>query len=272
MKMRLILGGAVCLLASNAFAVNPTIVVGNHLLLPNRAGQTFQISVSGGTQVSGLDFNAEVANGGTANGGTPGPAISSANLLSGTIFASNNSGQQVPSNLPPQVYSSFVITNGATTVSASGLLATVTIDTTGFNGGIYSFKLAGFSNGTVSGDSDFTVGPDNMTLVPVNITNGNLIVDLPGDANQDGVVNGADALTLGRNWNLQAGATWATGDFNGDGKVNSADALLLRQYWNQSININPGVPSFAAAAVDVPEPAGLAVLAAAIPLIIRRRH
>ena len=66
MRKPLLFGGAAAaFFASNAYAVNPTIVVPDAVLLPNRAGQTVQIMVSGGVSVSGLDFNAEVAGGGT---------------------------------------------------------------------------------------------------------------------------------------------------------------------------------------------------------------
>src|SRR3954469_7303867 len=86
MKMLLAFGGAIGLLAPSALAVNPTIVVGNHVLIP-LPGQSFTISVTGGTVVSGVNFNAVVANGGPSLGGTLGPSITNVNLVSGTIFA-----------------------------------------------------------------------------------------------------------------------------------------------------------------------------------------
>jgi hypothetical protein len=270
MKMLLVLGGAIGLFASHAFGVNPTIVVGNHVLIPSLPGQSFTIPVTGGTAVSGVDFNAEVAGGGTPNGGTVGPGISGVDLVTGTIFASNHAAPQTATSNSPQAYSGLVITNtNGSTVNASGLLATVTIDTTGFIGGTYSFKMGGFSNGSVVADSDFAAAPD-YSSIPANITNGNLIVTFPGDTNLDGTVNAADAIAMARNWNIQSGATWAMGDFNGDGKINLADAQLLRQYWNQSININPGVPAIAAAAAAVPEPAALGILALLVPIIAAR--
>jgi hypothetical protein len=270
MKMLLVLGGAIGLMTSSALGVNPTIVVQNQVLIPNRTGQSFNINVSGGTAVSGVNFNAEVAGGGTANGGTAGPTISGVDLVSGTIFGPNNSGQQSATPTPTQFYSGLVITNSSGTVNAAGKLATVTIDTTGFIGGTYSFKLAGFSNGMFSGDSDFTVAPD-YSSIPANITNGNLIVTFPGDANMDGVVNSADAIAMARNWNVQSGATWAMGDFNGDGKVTLSDAQLLQQYFNRSININPGVPAIvSAAAAAVPEPGMLGLIAVLAPMLAMR--
>ncbi len=266
MKMLLAFGGAVGLLAPSALAANPTVVVGNHVLIP-LPGQSFTIPVTGGVAVSGVDFNAEVANGGTSNGGTPGPAITNVNLISGTIFASNNSGQQNGTTFPSQLYSGVVITNSGT-VTTTGTLATMTFDPSNFIGGIYSLKLVGFSNGPISGDTDF-VDANGLT-VPATVTNGNLIVTFPGDTNLDGVVNSADAIVMARNYGLQTGATWAMGDFNGDGKVNYADATLLQQYYNRSVNINPGVPSFQPAAV--PEPASAAVVGIGLAGLLRRKR
>jgi len=112
-----------------AWAAPPSVVVGNHVLLPNAPAQSFGLTVSGGNQIGGLDLNVEVADGGPANGGTAGPkfslaaggAFSGADLVNGTIFASNNSGQQ---NLTAQsqVYSGSISTSSGT-LSAAGLIA-----------------------------------------------------------------------------------------------------------------------------------------------------
>ena len=51
-----------------------------------------------------------------------------------------------------------------------------------------------------------------------------------GDAQMDGVVDGADLNIAGINW--QASVTsWLDGDFNGDGVVNAADLNALGQNW-----------------------------------------
>ena len=67
---------------------------------------------------------------------------------------------------------------------------------------------------------------------------------IPGDANNDGIVDADDAARVAANW-LARGATWAMGDFNEDTIVNEIDATILAANWQQS----PVQPS-----VAVPEP------------------
>ncbi|MBN1910119.1 MAG: acetylxylan esterase [Pirellulales bacterium] len=63
---------------------------------------------------------------------------------------------------------------------------------------------------------------------------GDTLLDrLSGDANQDGVVNAADARALAANW-LKGNATWTKGDFNGDGVVDDLDASILAAHWNMT--------------------------------------
>jgi hypothetical protein len=55
----------------------------------------------------------------------------------------------------------------------------------------------------------------------------------PGDANDDGVVDEADAARLAAHWG-DTGAEWKTGDFDGDGQVGPADAAILAANWGAS--------------------------------------
>jgi hypothetical protein len=83
---------------------------------------------------------------------------------------------------------------------------------------------------------------------------------LPGDADGDGTVNGADLNTVLSNYN-RSGATWQTGDFNGDSAVNGADLNTVLSNYNQSLGVgqvgNAGDPA------AVPEPPVLLLLAIA---------
>jgi hypothetical protein len=62
---------------------------------------------------------------------------------------------------------------------------------------------------------------------------------LPGDANGDGTVNGADLNTVLSNYN-QTGTDWAHGDFNGDGSVNGADLNTVLSSYSQTHGGLPG--------------------------------
>jgi hypothetical protein len=141
------------------------IDVGGHELLPDTPNQTVQVFVSGGDAVQGLNFYAQVADGGPAAGGTiTGPSITAVNILSGTIFASNNAGQDDPGSLPQLAARTTTTASG--TVSASGLLATLTFDTTGFT----TTQSWALSLG------DTLNGPTDFAGVPITITDGSISV------------------------------------------------------------------------------------------------
>ena len=74
-------------------------------------------------------------------------------------------------------------------------------------------------------------------------------VNIPGDANNDGKVDGSDVTILAGNWqkgvNDGQTAIWTEGDFNGDGKVDGSDVTILAGNWQYGVD---------AAAVSVPEP------------------
>jgi len=87
-------------------------------------------------------------------------------------------------------------------------------------------------------------------------------VDLPGDANGDGMVNVEDAATLAANWQRTGDALWEHGDFNGDNNVDDTDATILAANWQTG------------AAASVPEPTtfiGLLVIGLALLASRRKR-
>jgi len=281
MGRALLIAGVLSLLTSAVRGQSSTspasINVGNHVLAPNLSGQTVQILVTnsspgGQFPISGADVNVEVSDGGPANGGTVGPQLTSADLVTGTIFAANNNGQQNITN-QSQVYEGAITTSSGT-VNANGLLASLTLDTTSISPGIYSLKLANFKNAAVNGDTDLGIDQNFDTINPV-VTNGNLVVTYPGDANLDGRVGFDDLVTLARNYG-QNNATWSTGDFNHDGNVGFDDLVALSRNYGNSVNANPLPPSIVAALTGavVPEPTSWSVVA--LPLLVslvhRRRH
>jgi hypothetical protein len=83
---------------------------------------------------------------------------------------------------------------------------------------------------------------------------------IPGDANGDGQVNGADYAVWAADYGA-SGATWSQGDFNADGQVNGADYAI----WAANYGSTGGVSS-------TPEPATLSLMALGAVAILRRRR
>ncbi len=163
-----------------------TIDVGDHFLLPDTPAQTIAIYVSGGDAVEGLNFNAQVADGGPELGGSvDGPAITAVDLTTGAIFGGNSSGPQnilqlLGLNYPQAAV--YTVTTASGTVAADGLLATLTIDTTGFaSGSTFDLKLAG----TFNGDTDFAG-------IPIAITNGHITLNAAPVAADDSLTVAED--------------------------------------------------------------------------------
>src|SRR3954453_18955692 len=105
----------------------PIVDVGTHNLLGNAAGQIITLSISdsspGISRIAGEDFVVQIGNGnGTA------PKITSVDIVTGTIFGSNNPGQSTFAG------GDFDQAKGRSTTTTSGFiddngkLATITID------------------------------------------------------------------------------------------------------------------------------------------------
>jgi hypothetical protein len=72
---------------------------------------------------------------------------------------------------------------------------------------------------------------------------------LPGDANNDRIVDDLDASILAAHWQ-QTGMNWDDGDFNGDGVVNDQDAAIMAAHWLETTE----------GAAPVPEPGPIVLL------------
>ena len=159
-----LLGPAVCSLAT------PAIDVGTHVLHPDTANQTIQLFITDAladTQAQGLNLRVQIADGGFEAGGSIlGPMINQVDILTGTIFDANNTGQIDNLSLPQIFVQTTTTATG--TVGADGLLATFNFDTTGIMSGTYAFMLA-----------DTLDGSTNLGGLSVDITNGWIQVHNP---------------------------------------------------------------------------------------------
>ena len=133
-------------LAGNAVA-NSTIALEHYQLLPNEPGQTIEIWVAGTEEIMGVNFFAQIGD------GLSGPLITEIDLLDGTIFESNNWGQWAFVTLPSPSADAYTMTDlsaSSPTVLANGLLARITIDTMGFDGGSWPLRLTDTLHGTTA--------------------------------------------------------------------------------------------------------------------------
>ena len=175
-------------LAVLLFVVSPALAainidVGDHIIYADLPDQIVQIYVTGDEDVQALIAYLQVANGGPeaepwlgGETGIDGPVITALDIITGTIFDGNNMGQfgdddndpDTGEDLVPQYEAGETITASGTVV-ATGLLVTLTLDTTGFLEGTWDLRMAD----TITGDSSFpysdppTITNGSITLVPI---------------------------------------------------------------------------------------------------------
>jgi len=159
----------------------------------------------------------------------------------------------------------------------------------GYNGG--AWNGAGIISSAAQTSTDgllYGVGyADGADNVVSGLSSGQIEVmyTLLGDANLDGLVNGADFNILAANFN-QSITGWDQGDFNYDSLVNAADFNVLAANFNQGVSgadVSAGdiaaLDAFAVAnglsipTSSVPEPASMGmVMLGAIGMCWRRRR
>jgi len=195
----------------NTFSPAATLDVGTVELIEDQAGQTVQFfvipEVVPSEKTAGLNFNVQTGDGGTAAGGTIyAPAITAGDILTGTIFASNNTGQGGGGALADQVYEATTTTSSGK-VSADGMLATVTFDTTGFFVGDGPFPL--IMSVTVNGPTDFAGTPGvtlSVTDGQITLLQAPVVCSIPGhpalavDFIEDCRINLLDFRELSAGW------------------------------------------------------------------------
>jgi MYXO-CTERM domain-containing protein len=169
---------AVLLCLAGVAQAATSIVVGNHILQPNQAGQVVQIFVAGGDQIQGMNLNAQIG-ADPENAVTPvfefgGGAGASTIIGAGTIFAPNNVGMNDVTFYPALFQAGTATSTG--TVAANGLLATLVIDTTGFFSGTWALSL----NNTLGGPTDWAGSIFNGNEVPnPEIIDGSITIEIP---------------------------------------------------------------------------------------------
>lgn len=147
---------AILLCVASVSNAATSIIVGDHILQPNMPGQIIQIFVTGGDQIQGTNFRAQIGSDpefastpiffSSPPFGVPG---SSTIIGPGTIFQPNNVGMNDVTFYPALFEAGTATATG--TVSANGLLATLVVDTTGFFSGTWSLSLGN----TLAGPTDW---------------------------------------------------------------------------------------------------------------------
>jgi hypothetical protein len=245
-----------------------SVAVGNHLLMANTPNQTITIQITGGELVAGEDFFAQIGDGGASNGGVNSkPVFTNVDIIGGTIFAANNMGAfgdpTTGNAAHPLIWDDGTVTASGS-VAASGLLATLTINTTGLSSGSFPLVLTGVAS-SIGPNNNTTLNDTSGMAIPLTMLNGSLMVStLPlADFNHNGIVDAAD-YTIWRDTLGQLGAGLAA-DADGNGQVDQADYSV----WKSQFGFTTGPGSGASAgslspSSAVPEPStyALSILAA----------
>jgi hypothetical protein len=236
--------GLWCAAAPAAAAV---VHAGKHFLAPNMTGQQIAIMTTGGEAVAGVDLFVQVGDGGAAAGGDDlGPTITQLDLLTGALFAGNNTGVFLDST--PLLWGATTTTS-AGHVAATGRLATLTINTTGFHSGRYDLIL-----------NPPATGATQLAGAATTVVNGWLNIGPPdaADFDVDGDVDRDDLLQ----WQDDFGPTGGS-DADDDNDSDGADFLV----WQRQIG--SGNPTIAAQTA-VPEPATWWLASTALQLTVVR--
>src|SRR5262245_4744410 len=93
MRTSMLLAIAILMSISSAARAMLFVNVGNHFLQPNTPNQEIEITVSGGDLNQGINFAAQIGDGGPTVGGVDeGPSLTGDILAPGAIFELNNTG------------------------------------------------------------------------------------------------------------------------------------------------------------------------------------
>jgi hypothetical protein len=163
-------------LATAAQAVT-TVTAGNYFFAPNTVNNEVKITGTNDAndQTAGMNFVIQIGDGVTAGQ----PLLTFVDLIAGTIFNSNNTGQfnTLPSQAPtpnpfsgnltnPGIVYTGSVTTSSGTVGTAGLLGTLKFSTVGVAPGVYQLRL----NKTAFPPVAFNFAPTAATRVDGTIT------------------------------------------------------------------------------------------------------
>lgn len=122
-------------------------------------------------------------------------------------------------------------------------------------------RFRGLTGSSFTLTSNTTLTTPNGFRAPINavqIVGGVSLAPGPGDVNEDGFTNIADYTIIKNNFFVATGMLRTTGDLNLDGRVDLSDYAL----WKNN------APAAELAAIGVPEPASVALLAGGVAAVI----
>lgn len=173
--------GCLVLLLGVAATSAATIEVGNHVLLPNTPNQPIPIWVTGVEWAASLNFNVQMGDGlGPDHGGVAAPSITEVDVLhypgfndtGDTIFgAVPNGGEWGSGAMTDQLFERTTWANSGS-VQANGLLAVITLNTTGFFGnppeGHWELKV----KETLNAPTELLENSQSADPIPLEVTDG----------------------------------------------------------------------------------------------------
>jgi hypothetical protein len=199
---------ALSLMICRAGDAAPSVKIGSIGLLPDTPGQVAQVYISGDQLVEAANLYLQVG------GGAAGPEITQVDMSTGTIFDGSLWLQTDLGSVSNWQVAWGAVTTEGNPAAASGILANLTIDTTGLAWGVWPLRID-------VGDFGIT----DLADVPANLWNGYLAIGNPfGDINGDGTVDAADIDDLWANQGPGAGQPY---DLNNDGTADQLDVFLL---------------------------------------------
>lgn len=184
--LRRLLAFSLCLASAGSLWAQLTIDL-PEITVPAGGSTTFDVFIKNGgadrTDITGIAFQIQSADGGTAAGGSVNaPTFSAVDVVTGTIFKDNNEGNQGPGPIVPQLFeqqttttnlpnstpSTVTISNGT---SPGSKIASVTVNAAGFSSGTYSMTLNTLNGATKFNTSGGDLTPLNgLTLIDGSIT------------------------------------------------------------------------------------------------------